>query len=53
MVSEAIKSLAGTKTLIIIAHCLSIVEHCDRVSLLDKSSVVKSGSYQEVVGKQC
>lgn len=52
LVSEAIKSLAGTKTLIIIAHRLSTVEHCDRIYLLEKGRVVKSGSYQEVVGSK-
>jgi ATP-binding cassette, subfamily B, bacterial PglK len=51
LVSEAIKSLAGTKTLIIIAHRLSTVEHCDRLYLLEKGRVIKSGTYQEVVGK--
>ncbi|MDJ0616385.1 MAG: ABC transporter ATP-binding protein [Calothrix sp. MO_192.B10] len=49
LVSEAIKSLAGTKTLIIIAHRLSTVEHCDRVYMLEKGRVVQSGSYREVV----
>ncbi len=49
LVTESIKSLAGTKTLIIIAHRLSTVEHCDRVYLLEKGRVIKSGSYQEVV----
>ena len=49
LVSEAIRSLAGTKTLIIIAHRLSTVEHCDRVYLLEKGRIVRSGSYQEVV----
>ena len=49
LVSEAIDSLVGTKTLIIIAHRLSTVEHCDRIYLLDKGRIVKSGSYQEVV----
>ena len=49
LVSEAIKSLAGTKTLIIIAHRLSTVEHCDRVYMLEKGRIVQSGSYQEVV----
>ncbi len=49
LVSEAIKSLAGTKTLIIIAHRLSTVEHCDRVYLMEKGHVIQSGSYQEVV----
>ncbi len=49
LVSEAIKSLAGSKTLIIIAHRLSTVEHCDRIYLLEKGRVIESGSYQEVV----
>jgi ATP-binding cassette, subfamily B, bacterial PglK len=49
LVSQAIKSLAGIKTLIIIAHRLSTIEHCDRVYWLDKGRIVKSGSYKEVV----
>ncbi len=49
LVTESIKSLAGTKTLIIIAHRLSTVEHCDRVYWLDRGRIVQSGSYQEVV----
>lgn len=52
LVSEAIRDLAGAKTLIIIAHRLSTVEHCDRVYLLEKGQVIKSGSYQDVVGNQ-
>ena len=49
LVSEAISSLAGTKTLIIIAHRLTTVEHCDRIYMLENGRIVKSGSYQEVV----
>ncbi len=49
LVSEAIRFMAGTKTLIIIAHRLSAVEHCDRIYLLEKGRLVKSGSYQKVV----
>lgn len=48
-VTEAMKALAGTKTMIIIAHRLSTVEHCDRVYAMEKGRIVKSGSYQEVV----
>ena len=51
LVAEAIESLIGTKTLIIVAHRLSTVEHCDLVYLLDKGRLIKSGSYQEVVSK--
>lgn len=49
LVSDAIGSLAGVKTLIVIAHRLTTVEHCDRIYLLEKGRIVKSGSYQEVV----
>ena len=49
LVSEAISSLAGTKTLIIIAHRLTTVAHCDRIYMLENGRIVKSGSYQEVV----
>lgn len=49
LVTEAIKSLSGKKTIIIIAHRLSTIEHCDRIYLLEKGTIVKSGSYKEVV----
>jgi ABC-type multidrug transport system fused ATPase/permease subunit len=49
LVSDAIQSLAGSKTLIIIAHRLSTVEDCDRVYLLEQGRIAKSGTYQEVV----
>lgn len=49
LVTEAIKSLSGTKTMIIIAHRLTTIEHCDRIYLMEKGRISKSGSYQEVV----
>ena len=49
LVNEAIKSLSGQKTLIIIAHRLSTVEHCDRIYLIEQGTIVKEGSYKEVV----
>lgn len=49
LVSESIRSLSGTKTLIIIAHRLSTIEHCDCIYLMEKGCIVKSGTYQEVV----
>ncbi|NEO70825.1 MAG: ABC transporter ATP-binding protein [Moorea sp. SIO3H5] len=49
LVNEAIKSLNGTKTMIIIAHRLSTIEHCDCIYLLDQGRLVKSGTYQEMI----
>ena len=52
LVSDSITSLSGTKTLIIIAHRLSTVEHCDCIYQMEKGRLVKSGTYQEVVLSQ-
>jgi len=52
LVTEAIASLSGSKTLFIIAHRLSTVEKCDRLYLLDQGKIVKSGTFAEVVVSQ-
>ena len=49
LVSDAINSLAGDKTLIIIAHRVSTIEHCDRVYRLESGRLQQSGTYEEVV----
>ncbi|MBW4518509.1 MAG: ABC transporter ATP-binding protein/permease [Scytolyngbya sp. HA4215-MV1] len=49
LVTEAIQALSGIKTMIIIAHRLTTLEHCDQVYLLDKGAIVRSGSLQEVM----
>jgi len=49
LVTESIKALSGTKTIIIIAHRLTTVEHCDCIYLMDKGRIIQSGSYQKVV----
>lgn len=49
LISKAIQDLSGTKTMIIIAHRLTTVEHCDRIYQMEKGQVVKCGTYQEVV----
>ncbi len=49
LVTEAIESLFGNKTVIIIAHRLSTVKKCDIIHLMAEGRVVKSGTYREVV----
>ena len=48
---EEIKDFKAEKTLIVIAHRYSTIEHCDRIYKLDKGRIVSQGSFQEVVGK--
>ena len=47
-VMQAIDALHGTKTLVIIAHRLSTVAHCDQVMLLDHGRVEGCGTFEEL-----
>lgn len=48
-IMEEIQQLKGKKTMIVIAHRLSTVEHCDRIYRLEKGKIVSSGSPREVL----
>ena len=49
VITEAIDALSQRKTLLIIAHRLTTLKHCDLVYRLDEGRLVASGSYQEMV----
>jgi ATP-binding cassette, subfamily B, bacterial PglK len=44
-----INLLKGEKTMIVIAHRLSTVEHCDRIYKIENGGIVVSGSLHEVI----
>ena len=45
---EAVDTLHGTKTLIIVAHRLSTVESCDVIHRMRGGRIVRSGTLDEV-----
>ena len=47
-VSDAIHSLKGTMTVVLIAHRLSTVRSADLVAYLDSGNLIASGSFDEV-----
>lgn len=49
LISKAIQKLSGEKTVIMIAHRLSTVKHCNKVYLLKNGKILKWGSYDEVI----
>lgn len=49
LVSEAIRSLSDSKTMIIIAHRLTTVEHCNCIHLMQNGQIIQSGTYEDVV----
>ena len=44
-----IQRLKGQKTMIVIAHRLSTVQHCDRIYRLEKGKIVQEGTPKEVL----
>ena len=49
-VMSSIRALHGAKTIIIVAHRLTTVAHCDRVYRLEHARVVGEGRLDELVG---
>lgn len=47
-VMEAVRNLARRKTIIMIAHRLSTVRHCDAIYMLEHGKLVGSGTYDEL-----
>lgn len=48
-VMEAIGALSGRKTIILIAHRLATVRHCDRIFLLERGRLAASGTFDELM----
>ena len=50
IVSESMKNLDATR--IVIAHRLSTIMDCDRILVLEKGTIVESGTYDELMKKE-
>jgi ABC-type multidrug transport system fused ATPase/permease subunit len=49
IIRQSVRELAGTKTLLIIAHRLNTVKDCDVIHVLEHGRIIASGSYQELM----
>lgn len=50
-IGDALDELSGTKTMVIVAHRLSTIRHCDAVHLMEDGRIVASGTYDELASK--
>lgn len=48
-VMDAVRDLGHKKTIIIIAHRLSTVQHCDKIFLFEMGKIISSGTYDELI----
>lgn len=49
IIMEAIRDLGHRKTIILIAHRLNTVKHCDEILVLNKGNIVGRGSYMTLM----
>lgn len=49
---QSIIALHGSKTILIVAHRLTTVQHCDKIFRFELGKLVEEGSPQEVLEKQ-
>lgn len=50
-ITSAIEALAGRMTLVVIAHRLSTVRHCDRLFFLREGRIADVGTYDELLAR--
>lgn len=50
-IHQTIIETAASKTVIVIAHRISTVVHCDCIYLMDKGRILESGSYHDLLSK--
>jgi len=48
-ITQAIESLKGERTLIMIAHRLTTVKNCDTLYFMEEGRIVQEGTYQDLV----
>lgn len=51
-VMQAVRALQGTKTILVVAHRLSTVEHCDRLYRLEHGRIVAEGTPQSMLTRR-
>ena len=50
-VARAIEALHGTRTVIVVAHRLATVRHCDRIIVLREGRIAAIGSYADLLAR--
>jgi len=49
IIQENMQEISRYRTVIIVAHRLSTVRHCDRIITLEKGNITESGSHQQLL----
>ena len=51
LIQDSLERMKNIGTMLIVAHRLSTIQHCDNIILLDQGQIVEQGSHQELLSQ--
>ena len=51
LIQDSLEKMKNIGTMLIVAHRLSTIQHCDNIILLDQGVIVEQGTHQELLAK--
>ena len=52
LIQDSLEKMKNIGTMLIVAHRLSTIQHCDNIILLDHGHIVEQGTHQELLAKK-
>jgi ATPase subunit of ABC transporter with duplicated ATPase domains len=52
LIQDSLEKMKNIGTMLIVAHRLSTIQHCDNIILLDQGQIIEQGNHQELLTKK-